>query len=154
MIVPELEGELVKTGAMQADIRKLLKLEEKRATLETRVNQLKMAITSIEEQTRAVSDKEKLLKLRATHKTYKNSLESASRLLRDTIHAAFGIEDFIDSRINTKWGSLFREKNEVTKFGSQLEDYACVYTSRVTNFVYYSPSFYFFSPRDYLPHEM
>jgi hypothetical protein len=38
-------------------------------------------------------------------------------------------------------------------FGKQVEDYACVYTSRVSNFLYYSPVQYFRSPRYLMPHE-
>ena len=39
-------------------------------------------------------------------------------------------------------------------FGQQVEDYACVYTSRVSNFLAYSPLRYFRSPRDHMPHEL
>jgi hypothetical protein len=34
-----------------------------------------------------------------------------------------------------------------------VEDYACVYTSRVSNFLSYSPMQYFRSPRASMPHE-
>ena len=48
---------------------------------------------------------------------------------------------------------MFREGNEVSKFGEQVEAYACVYTSRVSNFRFYSPMQYFRGPRDRMPHE-
>ena len=34
-----------------------------------------------------------------------------------------------------------------------MEQYACLYTSRVSNFLHYSPMQYFRSPRDLMPHE-
>ena len=37
--------------------------------------------------------------------------------------------------------------------GEQVEAYACVYTSRVSNFRFYSPMQYFRGPRDRMPHE-
>ena len=43
---------------------------------------------------------------------------------------------------------------ENSRFGEQVEDYACVYTSRVSNFLAYSPLQYFRSPRDHMPHEL
>ena len=46
------------------------------------------------------------------------------------------------------WGLLFKEGNENSRFGEQVEQYACLYTSRVSNFLYYSPMQYFRSPRD------
>ena len=38
-------------------------------------------------------------------------------------------------------------------FAKQIKDYACVYTSRVSNFLYYSPVQYFRSPPNLMPHE-
>ena len=59
----------------------------------------------------------------------------------------------IDFAFNPHWGPLFREGYEVSKFGEQVEAYACVYTSRVSNFRFYSPMQYFRGPRDRMPHE-
>jgi HAD superfamily 5'-nucleotidase-like hydrolase len=63
------------------------------------------------------------------------------------------IERRIDQRFHTFWGSLLKEENEQSCFGSQVEDYACLYTSRVSNFLLYSPQQYFRSPRDEMAHE-
>ena len=57
------------------------------------------------------------------------------------------------SAFNPYWGAVFRESAENSRFGEQVEDYACVYTSRVSNFLAYSPSQYFRGPRDRMPHE-
>lgn len=46
-----------------------------------------------------------------------------------------------------------KEGTEMSSFGDQVETYACVYTSRVSNFLHYSPLQYFRSPRDLMPHE-
>ena len=54
---------------------------------------------------------------------------------------------------NPYWGRLFREENERSLFGGQVGDYADVYTSRVSNFLGYSPVQYFRSPREVMPHE-
>ena len=63
------------------------------------------------------------------------------------------LESEIDDAFNPYWGPLFREGYEVSKFGEQVEAYACVYTSRVSNFRFYSPMQYFRGPRDRMPHE-
>jgi 5'-nucleotidase len=52
------------------------------------------------------------------------------------------------------WGSLLKEGNEQSSFGAQVEEYACLYTSRVSNFLSYSPQQYFRSPRDVMAHEI
>jgi len=35
----------------------------------------------------------------------------------------------------------------------QVEQYACLYTGRVSNLLQYSPTYYFRGPRDRMPHE-
>jgi len=62
-------------------------------------------------------------------------------------------QGFVES-FNPGWGMLFRDRAELSAFGAQIEDYACVYTSRVSNFRLYSPQWYFRSPRDRMAHEL
>ena len=60
----------------------------------------------------------------------------------------------VDRSFNRYWGPIFREGSENSRFAEQVENYACVYTSRVSNFLAYSPLRYFRSPRDHMPHEL
>jgi len=59
-----------------------------------------------------------------------------------------------DARFHAFWGSLLKEGNEQSSFGAQVEEYACLYTSRVSNLVSYSPQQHFRSPRDVMAHEI
>ena len=63
------------------------------------------------------------------------------------------LEQTLDVAFNPHLGPLFREGHEISKFGEQVEAYACVYTSRVSNFRFYSPNRHFRGPRDRMPHE-
>ena len=64
------------------------------------------------------------------------------------------LEREIARRFHPYWGSLLKEANETSSFGDQVEEYACIYTSRVSNLLAYSPLQYFRSPRDMMPHEL
>jgi len=64
------------------------------------------------------------------------------------------IERDIDRHFHPYWGSLLKEANETSSFGDQVEEYACIYTSRVSNLLAYSPLQTFRSPRDLMPHEL
>ena len=64
------------------------------------------------------------------------------------------LEDAIERAYNPYWGSCLREGNENSRFGEQVNDYADLYTSRVSNFGPYSPLRYFRAPRRPMPHEM
>ena len=62
------------------------------------------------------------------------------------------LEDEVDLSFNPHWGPMFKEGNENSRFGSQVEQYACLYTSRVSNFLYLSPMQYLRAQRDRMPH--
>jgi HAD superfamily 5'-nucleotidase-like hydrolase len=84
----------------------------------------------------------------------KRSVERIRGQLR-SVDAEFSrIERDIAERFHPYWGSLLKEANETSSFGDQVEEYACIYTSRVSNLLAYSPLQYFRSPRDLLPHEL
>ena len=64
------------------------------------------------------------------------------------------LEDAHRSRVQPALGLCLREGNENSRFGEQVNDYADLYTSRVSNFGPYSPLRYFRAPRRPMPHEI
>ena len=54
---------------------------------------------------------------------------------------------------NSRWGLLLRAGNDKNIFARQLERYADVYTSRVSNFLRATPYLYLRAPRGTLPHD-
>ena len=64
------------------------------------------------------------------------------------------LEAGVSHRFHPFWGSLFKAGPEVSAFGNQVENYASLYTARVSNLGFYSPGHYFHSPRDRMPHEL
>ncbi len=54
---------------------------------------------------------------------------------------------------NSRWGFLLRAGNDKSHMTRQIERYADIYTSRVSNLEYYTPFMYFRSPRGSLPHD-
>jgi len=64
------------------------------------------------------------------------------------------LETRIADAFNASWGPLFRDRAELSAFGAQVEDYACIYAARASNFRFYSPFWYFRSPRDRMAHEL
>ena len=63
------------------------------------------------------------------------------------------MEQRFERGANAYWGLVFKEGNENSRFGEQVQDYADLYTSRVSNFLYYSPMQVFRSPRATMAHE-
>ncbi len=83
----------------------------------------------------------------------RRDLEHLKRRLKFTIREYEELADRIETAFNTYWGSLFKEGSEHSAFGGQVEEFACLYTSRVSNFLWYSPCQYFRTPSDLMPHE-
>jgi hypothetical protein len=54
---------------------------------------------------------------------------------------------------NARWGLLTRAGNDKSYLARQLERYADIYTSRVSNLLYATPFVYLRSPRGSLPHD-
>ena len=80
-------------------------------------------------------------------------MELLRKASRDAHARIATLEREIEDGLNRYWGLTFKEGNENSRFGEQIEVYACIYTSRVSNFVFYSPMQYFRSPRAAMPHE-
>jgi len=57
------------------------------------------------------------------------------------------------SYFNPTWGSLFRQGSSKSLFASQVEDFACLYTSHLRNFLHYGNTHYFRVVTDPLAHE-
>ncbi|MGH2571191.1 MAG: 5'-nucleotidase domain-containing protein, partial [bacterium] len=54
---------------------------------------------------------------------------------------------------NPTWGPLMRAGNDKSLYARQVERYADIYTSRVSNFVHHTPFVYLRAPRGSLPHD-
>ena len=54
---------------------------------------------------------------------------------------------------NKYWGEIMRAGNEMSRFATLVERYACIYMSGVANLSYYSPFKYYRSKRRYLAHD-
>jgi 5'-nucleotidase len=79
------------------------------------------------------------------------------RRLEQAVAQLLGRRSWLQRRIsaayNPHWGSLFREGRTPSRFGSQIQDFACIYTSRVSNFLHYPVEKFFARPAELLPHE-
>jgi hypothetical protein len=64
------------------------------------------------------------------------------------------LETQIDQIFHPYWGSLLKEMNGLSIFGQQVELYADIYMRRVSSLGAYSPTQFFRSPHDLMPHEI
>jgi HAD superfamily 5'-nucleotidase-like hydrolase len=84
----------------------------------------------------------------------KRAIDRVRARLRHAEAEVQAIDRRVDQRFHPYWGSLLKEENEQSSFGAQVEEYACLYTSRVSDFLFYSPQQFYRSPRDEMAHEL
>jgi len=154
MIVEELESELDYAESRAEDINRLAALEALRTRLDEEVVARKWTLNTLErrlQRTPPDADREareqELQQLR-------RGLELVRRAHREAVTLADTIESDIEEGFNPTWGLLFKEGNENSRFGEQVEQYACIYTSRASNLLFASPTHYFRGPRERMPHEL
>ncbi len=156
MIIQELETEVHAHQACADDFERTSELEDAREHLE---DDLRFYQARYKELTRSIEHGEgkaggaKLAELEAERGRTKRSVERVRGKLRAVESELGTLERRIDSRFHPFWGSLLKEGTEESSFGAQVEEYACVYTSRVSNLLAYSPQQHFRGARDVMAHE-
>jgi HAD superfamily 5'-nucleotidase-like hydrolase len=158
MIVQELEEELAAMARLGNKLTLLDELDRKRRNLDAEVDFQNLVLKSLQ---RMADNGEGELpsgspfaSLDEAKRATKEALDRLRTALRDTTNELDRLEDEVERGFNPLWGPIFKEGHENSRFGEQVEDYACLYTSRVSNFLAYSPLRYFRAPRDIMPHEM
>jgi HAD superfamily 5'-nucleotidase-like hydrolase len=150
-VVQELEREIDYIEQHAKDVHRLTELDAMRARLDDMINHHKLLLNSLDRRIERGGPLPADLESRRLRE--KQDLEKLRRAFRATLVEGSSLEARFESGANTYWGLVFKEGNENSRFGEQVEDYADLYTSRVSNFLYYSPMQMFRSPRASMPHE-
>jgi len=165
MIIQEMEAEVIAHEMCREEHQKSAELEQRRDELE---DQLRYYQQRYKDLTRKIEDAAQALKnghtngssngsgisYEAERSRAKRAVERIRGMLRAVDAEATKLEREIDQRFHPYWGSLLKESIEPSSFGDQVEEFACIYTSRVSNMLAYSPLQYWRSPRDLMPHEL
>lgn len=154
MIIQEMEGEVAATEACQREMDLVREKHERREELE---DQLRFYQLRFKEVARRIDDlgagAAESAMLDAERLRVKRSVERIRGQMRVLDAQVEDLEGSIDASFHPYWGSLMKEADDRSSFGDQVEDYACLYTSRVSNLTGYSPLQHFRSGRDRMAHE-
>jgi HAD superfamily 5'-nucleotidase-like hydrolase len=157
MIIQELESEILVYESCKSDFARAQELEEGHEHSEDDLRYYQSRFKDLSRQIDHAAAKPNgvsIATLEGERARVKRALERVRGRLRLTTAELREIEHRCDELFHPYWGSLLKEGNEQSSFGAQVESYACIYTSRVSNFLAYSPQQYFRSPRDVMAHEI
>ncbi len=149
MVIPELETEVAAFESCRDESLRASGVYNRRHELEDQLRANQQRIKRLEEQAKlasngAASDIHHARQLVATIRRQLRALDREASILKRAT----------DRRFHPYWGSLLKEHNELSLFGHQVSEYACLYTSRVSNLFNYSPHQYFRSPHNLMHHEL
>jgi 5'-nucleotidase len=152
LVVEELERELEWLGGHREALGELARLEALRTRLEDALASHRTALNQAERRRERAGNGD-AAGLEAQARRIRQELDQLRGALRGAGERIEELAAGLEAGANATWGFIFKEGNENSRYGEQVEDYACVYTSRVSNFGYYSPAERFRSPRAAMPHE-
>ncbi len=156
MVIEELDRELDAQAQIRPTLEKLAqlsamrqRLEADRNALEREQRKLRLIVENLGD-----SDAQIVGKVRQKLARVDTDLARLDEELNAAVRDSRELRKEADHAFNSNWGSIFREGNETSRFGHQVEDFACLYTSRVSNFLNYPSSQYFQAPVRLMPHEI
>ncbi len=156
IIVPELVFQIRAEERVGEVLNQLLANETRRKQLSMELNWQRSQIQDLQQFKEAESDEleRENLALIDERISYLNSqLEGSHKELSALLFESRQLRLKISSSFNPYWGRLFKTGGQLSLFAEQIRDYACIYTSAVSNFNFYSSSDYLESVVTPMPHE-
>ena len=145
LVLRELEGEVAALEAYRPLEVRLMALMAEKESLETQLSQARLNLQRLHAGYGPRSGADAASSETRVH-------ELRNRIL--ALDAVIGPLAKTGSELtNARWGLLTRAGNDKSHLTRQIERYADIYTSRVSNFLHATPYAYFRSPRGSLPHD-
>lgn len=146
LILWELESEVRAAYASRVDEARLASLMEEKEALELAACQLRLLAQRHEKTYGLPEDAPSCDEVLARLGAIKVSIAELDDRIAPLAKAAGEVS-------NPRWGLLLRTGNDKSHLARQIERSADIYTSRVSNFLRYTPYSYFRSRRGSLPHD-
>lgn len=153
LVVRELEDELDVRQQLTAQMRHQLVLRAELIDFGQRIDDLKDIVLLLERLAADAPDHAKAESYQVTIQRLQEDLLTWRQEHKAMRKHAGRLQRRISTAINKSWGSLFKQGNNKSLFGSQVDDFACLYTSRVSNLAFYGSQHYFRVLRDAMMHE-
>jgi hypothetical protein len=154
MIIQEMDHELDVIRGHQPEVARLDALQSQRVQLLDLVRERQMRLKALQRRIDDGASDAERVDLEANKLRERRAIERLKGQLRAVELEGDALEHELDRRFHPFWGPLFKAGSELSSFGDQVEEFACLYTARASNLSFYSPMHYFQSPRDWMPHEL
>ncbi|OAY50732.1 5'-nucleotidase domain-containing protein 4 isoform X2 [Manihot esculenta] len=140
LVVPELEREVELLWGLRDSRKQLRLMRNERDRIEDQIHHLKWSLKFEDldaDQKQTMSDT--IEELESQRDQVRISHQQAQRECHQRFHKI--------------WGQLMKTGYQNSRFAHQVERFACLYTSQVSNLSLYSPDKYYRPSEDFMPHE-
>jgi HAD superfamily 5'-nucleotidase-like hydrolase len=145
LVLRELEADLIAEETFEPSHRKLEQLMQRKEQLELEYSRVRLDLQRRRGKY-GPTTKESAKKLDQRLSSLRERVQELDEEISPLAVAASQLN-------NSRWGLLMRAGNDKSHLARQVERYADIYMSRVSNFLYQSPFVYLRSPRGSLPHD-
>jgi 5'-nucleotidase len=155
LVIQEMEEGISKALEQSAQVSRLQRLDEAARLLDDSINYhltLTRSLERVQKLIFALTSPETHV-IDTTRDKAHREIERKRAQLAQTLAEMEALETEVERTFNKYWGQTFRERHELSLFGDQVETYADIYTSKVSNFLFYSPDQHFRAARNFMPHE-
>ena len=156
IIVPELQAQIRAEQEAKPMLELLSSNENRRKQLSMELNWRRGQIYDLQQFKEVEADElepENLEHIDTRIVKLNRQLEENHKELSRLLYESRDLRRKISNCFNQYWGRLFKAGDQLTSFAEQIRDYACIYTSRVSNFNYYGTGSYLRSVVTPMPHE-
>ena len=156
LVVEELEHELVQLEVLKPVFAEIQKNIYARESLDEDMQIIRsnlMAVNRHLQNSMRGHDVKKIHHLEKEKDKYTAKLADRTPILDGFDDKINELLQLKESSIQPMWGELMKVGLERSRFAYQVEGFACLYTSRVSNLRFYSPQKVFSSFHDILPHD-
>jgi 5'-nucleotidase len=153
MIIQEMDGELRVHREHTVSFERSVSLEQTREAVQDQLREQQARLKRVERKLTDPALGGEKASWEAKRVLHRRSIDRLRSQLKELDAERLELDDALDQAFHPFWGSVFKAGSEVSSFGNQVEQYACIYTSRASNLAQYSPMHYFRSPRHRMPHE-
>lgn len=153
LIIPELTHEIDEMLRSENDRQRLREMRFLRDELDEMIDRAEWELHCEYERSEQLLDPETECTRMQRIDALRQSVETAESELQ-VVKAALAAEtERYHQRFHPVWGQLFKTGYQNSRFAEQVEQYACLYTSRVSNLRFVSPEITFRCMSDQCPHD-
>lgn len=151
LIIKELNFDIRKSIEYKHEIKTLRQIHTEQSHGDKRLMRLRTLLGIIENSRKDnESDPHLVELLEELKKEIKRSTSKLQKL--KTRHLK--LSNDLEKKFHPHWGRLFKENQELSRFGAQVRQYACIYTDHIKNLLHYGANHLFIARKEQMTHEL